>query len=261
MKPKTPPEVTEWIEAYLRQDLSEEELLLFKQEMVADPAFAAEVEFMQLTNALLDDYLILDDVRQIHAEKVLEWQADEAREAEQEVPVIRMPFAPAQTSTEPVTAPIQRPLLPQRSTAVPLWGRSAAAAAVAGVALVGYLSLSPIAIDDEVRMTTRGGQVDVREQPSQLCYDNFYTGKALLLANQPQKAIQHLERVATCEVRPYFKDASKWYLTLAYLDAQQVPQAEALYKEIAQAPTFKYAIKPVNRWKLWWRLRWSKIRS
>lgn len=259
MKPKTPPEVTEWIEAYLRQDLSGEELRLFKQEMAADPSFAAEVEFMELTNALLDDYLILDDVRQIHAEKVLEWQADEANEVD-DVPVIRMPIAPGKVTSEPDTPSIQRPLLPQRSTTVPLWGKSAAAAAVAGVALVGYLSLSPIGIDDEVRMTTRGGLAEVREQPSQLCYDNFYTGKALLLANQPQQAIQHLERVATCEVRPYFKDASKWYLTLAYLDAERVPQAEALYKEIARAPTFRYAIKPVNRWKLWWRLRWSKLR-
>jgi hypothetical protein len=258
MKPKTPPEVTEWIEAYLRHELSGEDLALFKQQMVMDPAFAAEVEFMELTHALLDDHLLFEDVRQIHAEKVLEWQADE--EHATQTPVIPLPIVPANVSTEPSLPAIQRSLVPQRSTAVPLWGRSAAAAAVAGVALVGYLSLAPISIDDEVRMTTRGGSTEIRERPSQLCYDNFYTGKALLQANQPIQAIGQLEQVATCEVRPYFKDASKWYLTLAYLEAEQIPKAETLYKEITQAPTFRYAIKPVNRWKLWWRLRWSKLR-
>jgi hypothetical protein len=259
MKRKTPPEQTEWIEAYLRGSLFGEELALFKQEMVNDPEFAAEVEFMELTHALLDDIIIEDDVRQIHAQKVQEWKADEE---EAQRPAVRPLHAPIQ-SAEPAEAldnepTILRPLHAERTSTVPLWGRSAAAAAVAGVALVGYLSLTPVSVGDDIRMATRG-EGPATDQSSTLCYDSFYTGKALLTSDQAGEAIPHLERVLTCEVRPYFKDAAKWYLSVAYLNSDQPAQAERLYTEFTKDEDAQYPVKTIDRMKVWWRLRWKKL--
>ena len=237
MRPKSGQEQMEWIDAYLRNALSPEEREAFEKEMNTNAEFALEVEFMQQADSVIDDFLLADLVAEIHAEKVEEWNTTEPR-PEREAPVI----------------PLQSP----RRTQVPWWKWSAGTAAAVTIAFTTYITLSPIQVGDTLNQTLRGGEARISEQPSRICFENFYAGRSFVMTQQPSHAIPRLQQVIDCEVRPYFKDASKWYLTVAYLQDNKPEEAEHMYQEIMDNPDFSYDISWLDKQKISWQIRIAK---
>lgn len=240
MKPITPPEESEWIEAYLNNQLNASERSEFEVEMARNAALQEEVETRRLLHDVIDEFNLRAEIAAIHAEKMgqSEWVEPEWSEEEAE---------PGEPRVIPL--PVYRP------QAKPVWWRRAAAiAAAAGGLWMGYLSFSPISPHETSTHITRGGQ-----QPSSFCYTNYYAGKAYLNSRQPDKAIPCLEQVVNCEIRPYFKDASKWFLAVACLQSGQTERAEQLYGEIKQSAEFEYPIGTLDRWKMDWQLRVARM--
>ncbi|WP_420156032.1 hypothetical protein [Siphonobacter sp.] len=236
MRPKTGQEQMEWIDAYLHDALSSTERAAFEKEMISNPEFAREVEFMQQADSVIDDFLLAEMVGEIHAEKVQEWKDAEAEPAK-ETPVIPLHREPQQ---------------------VPWWKWSAGTAAAVTIAFTSYITLSPIQVQDTLSQTLRGGDASISEQPSRICFENFYAGRSFVMTQQPSQAIPRLQQVIDCEVRPYFKDASKWYLTVAYLQANQPKEAETIYQEITENPDFSYDITWLDKQKISWQIRIAK---
>lgn len=240
MKPITPPEESEWIEAYLNNQLAPAERSEFEAEMAQNALLREEVETRRLLHDVIDEFNLRAEIAAIHAEKMAEpawnepeWTTEEAEPTEPRV----------------IPLPVHRP------ESKPVWWRRAAAiAAAAGGLWMGYLSFAPISPHETATHITRGGQ-----QPSSFCYTNYYAGKAYLNSRQPEKAIPCLEQVVNCEIRPYFKDASKWFLAVACLQSGQTERAERLYSEIKQSADFEYPIGTLDRWKMDWQLRVARM--
>lgn len=236
MRPKTAYEQLEWIDAYFQNALPPQERIEFEDELRTNPEFAKEVAFMQQVEDVVDDFLLAEMVSEIHAEKVQEWHAEEPRV--HEAPVI----------------PLHQPAAGR----VPWWKWSAGMAAAATIAFTSYITLSPIELHDSLSQTIRGEDNSISEQPSRVCFENFYAGRSFVMTQQPEQAIPRLQQVIDCEVRPYFKDASKWYLTVAYLQADQAQQAENMYQEITKNPDFQYDINWLDKQKIRWQIRIAK---
>ncbi len=238
-----PPEESEWIEDYLNDRLNSFQKAEFEAEMVRNHELREEVEGRRLMLDVIDEYTLRAEIAAIHAEKMAEPEWVQPQWADEDDLL--------HESAEPLVIPL--PI--NRPSAKPVWWRRAAAiAAAAGGLWMGYLSFDPIAPHEIATHITRGGQ-----QPSSFCYTNYYTGKAYLNSRQPEKAIPCLEQVVNCEIRPYFKDASKWFLAVAYLQSGQTKRAEAIYDEIKQSPDFQYPIGAVDRWKMDWQLRVARV--
>lgn len=227
----------EWIESYLQNALSPSEREEFEKELNTNAEFAREVEFMQQADSVIDDFLLADLVAEIHAEKVEEWNT-ETEETEEETPVI--------------------PLHTPNRAAVPWWKWSAGTAAAVTIAFTTYITLSPIRVGDTLNQALRGGEARISEQPSRICFENFYAGRSFVMTQQPTHAIPRLQQVIDCEVRPYFKDASRWYLTVAYLQDNQPEEAESMYQQIISNPEFSYDISWLDRQKISWQIRIAK---
>jgi tetratricopeptide (TPR) repeat protein len=243
MRLSNPPEESEWIEAYLNDRLNSSEKAEFEAKLALNPELREEVELRRLMFDVIDEYNLRAEIAAVHAEKMGEPEWAQAEWADEDELL--------QDSPEPLIIPL--PV--HRPPAKPVWWRRAAAiAAAAGGLWMGYLAFDPITPHESATHITRGGQ-----QPSSFCYTNYYTGKAYLNSRQPEKAIPCLEQVMNCEIRPYFKDASKWFLAVAYLQSGQTKRAEQIYDEIKQSPDFQYPIGAVDRWKMDWQLRVARV--
>ncbi len=236
MKLTSPPEESEWIEAYLDHKLEASERAIFEAKLSHDDNFREEVALRRLMHEVIDEYDLRAEIAAIHAEKMGESELAEEEEPLQFIEPIVRPL------------PVNRPAPKVR----PLWWRSAAAVAAAGGLWVGYLSFDSIAVHEETTHVTRGGN-----QPSSACYSNYYAARQFLVSQQPDKAIPCLEQVVDCEVRPYFKDASKWFLAVACLQSGQTERAGKLFEQIKGAPDFQYEISALDRWKMDWQLRFA----
>ncbi|MCY7353013.1 MAG: hypothetical protein LH606_20545 [Cytophagaceae bacterium] len=248
MRPNTPPEESEWIDTYLNNQLTASGKLEFEAEMACDPALQTEVDIRRLLHDVIDEYNLQAEIAAIHAEMMEEEEEVQLTETR----VIPMPVSrpvPGEHSLREQLLPVERPLW---------WKRAASIAAAAGGIWMGYLSFTPITSHDGVSHIMRGAKAK-QEQPSSFCYDNYYLGQEHLSNKRPGEAIPHFEQVTDCEVRPYFKDASKWFLAVACLQAGQTDRATTLLNEIRQAADFQYPVTTVDLWKMEWQLRLARL--
>ena len=90
-------------------------------------------------------------------------------------------------------------------------------------------------------------------------YRDFFDGQAYLVAGQPALAIPYFERLQKMpDARPYFRQAILWHLINAYLQNKQPDNALAIYERFAEMPYQTYPIRRLDRWKVWWQLKWHQ---
>ena len=248
MRPSTLPEESEWIDAYLGNQLTASGKAEFEAIMAVDKNLQEGVKLHHLLHDVIDEYNLQAEIAAIHAEMM---------EEEEEVSLME---------TRVIRMPVNRPELEELASRNqflverPLWWkRTAGIAAAAGGICLGYLSFAPITPFDGANHIMRGGKKATQERPSSFCYDTYYKGLEYLSNEQPDKAISRFEEVVSCEVRPYFRDASKWFLAVACLEAGQTDRAKALVNEIRHTPVFQYPVKTIDFWKMEMQIRLAQI--
>ena len=137
------------------------------------------------------------------------------------------------------------------------WNRTAVWIAAASLLLIGYLSFSPVSLPNagyDVRALRR---IDTTQLPPQqrVAFANFFEGQARMVEGDYVQAAHHFEEVLTVDdLRPYFREAAEWHLTVSYLRSRQTNRANLLYKRLRQCEACTYDIGWLERRKLEWQL-------
>ncbi len=215
-----------WIESYLHGHLPAEERAVVEAEMEADPALQNEVLLLKRTHELMQEAFL--EQRAIATVKRL------------------------QATNRPRSKGIRR---------IRLVSRSLAGIAVIGLVLIAYLSLVPVSFPDSENdiNVTRSLADDSSAVMQQRVFGEFFEGQTHLTEGQYALAVKNFEQVVrNPDIRPYFREAAQWHLTVAYLKSGQPAKAQRMYDQFKHCIDCEYAIGSVDRWKIWWQIQWAK---
>lgn len=227
-RPTEKQEEHEWIERYLTDQMPADERTGLEVEMQTDPIFQQEVLRLQRTHKLMEEAFL--EQRAVDTVKFLQ------RQSRRKMQRIR------------------------------LISRSVMGVASLGFLLILYLSLSPVVFpnsenDINVTRNLSDDSSTVATAPNRV-FSQFFNGQARLSEGQYALAVKNFQQVLTAsDIRPYFREAAQWHLAFAYLKSGEPDKAERMYDQFTQCIDCEYPIGPVNRWKIWWQIKWAQWRG
>ncbi len=244
-------EQSEYIDRYLKGQLSAAEGAAFGQRVQQDGAFAAEVASQQSVRSLVRQYGYRQDLTAIHREVMAEQRAKSGFNA----------------WTSPLRIAAAITLLFVFAAVLRLSTLS-----TQGVVAQGYQPYAADVTRGETYVPQDASQQLVREYANgnygavvknfgqhQLGspQDVLIAANAYLALSQPAQAIPLLQRVVAEANRTTAQDA-EYYLAWAYLKNDQLPEAERLFAAIRQNPDHKYH-PDVDR-SLYWNIRLLRLK-
>lgn len=227
MKPTDQQEEFERIEDYLAGRLTRKQVLVFEKQLADDPEFKKEVEEIRLAQ---------DKLQQVFAEEEILKTIRSFQKNER----------------------IKQSGL-RRFTIIRYAGTFAAAASLL-FAL--YVSFSTIEFPDTENdfNITRGVDTTNFTPEQRTAFSSFFDGQAHLVEGLYLLAVSDFESsLKVGNVRPYFREAAQWHLSVAYMKSGQAEKAEAIYNTFSECVSCEYPVSQINRWKLWWQIQLSKI--
>jgi tetratricopeptide (TPR) repeat protein len=224
-RPTEKQEEYEWIERYLTNQMPAGERAELETEMQTDPIFKQEVLLLQRTQKLMEEAFL--EQRATSTVKFLQ------RQSRRKMQRIR------------------------------LVSRSLVGLASAGLLLVLYLSASPVVFpnsenDINVTRNLSDDSSTVATPPNQI-FSQFFEGQSHLSEGQYALAAKNFQQVLTAsDIRPYFREAAQWHLAFAYLKSGEPDKAERMYNQFRQCIDCEYPIRTIDRWKIWWQIKWAQ---
>ncbi|MFC0182172.1 hypothetical protein SAMN04515674_101168 [Pseudarcicella hirudinis] len=159
-----------------------------------------------------------------------------------------------------ITEPIGlTPVVPRWKKPVFLYLGSLAAACVLFIL---YASISSVQLPGSENDLTIVRDVDpaVLSSSQKSAFDHFYAGQSHIAEGQFQTAVLDFQEVLKTEnLRPYFEEATKWHLVLAYLGSNQPQNARKIYNELDNCTACVYPVGFMNKSKLWWKIFWANL--
>ncbi|GAB4000515.1 hypothetical protein GCM10028807_53730 [Spirosoma daeguense] len=225
----------EWIERYLHGQMAGDERITFEAELTSDPSLRQEVDLLKRTHQLIQE-AFLDHSPQPMQEALLEQNT-------------RSTLKELQAQNR------------QRINRIRLVKRSVSSLVSAGFILILYLSLMPISFPDSENdiNVTRSLSDDSTTNDQNQVFGQFFEGQTHLTEGQYALAVENFERVLrVTDIRPYFREAAQWHLAVAYLKSGEPDKAERVYDQFSQCISCEYTIGRLNRWKIWWQIKWSQ---
>lgn len=215
----------EWIERYLNGQMTDDERADVDAEMQADPNLQTEVIQLKRTHDLMNEAFL--EQRAVAVVKRLQLQNRQR---------------------------IQRIRLVSRSLV-----------GVAGVSflLLLYLSFTPVVFlnsENDINVTrSLADDSSTLAVAQKRTFSQFFEGQAHLTEGQYALAVKNFEQVLRAsDIRPYFREAAQWHLAVAYLKSGEPEKAERIYNQFRQCIDCEYPIEAVNRWKIWWQIKWAQ---
>lgn len=141
------------------------------------------------------------------------------------------------------------------------WLVMSTAAAFTGFVL--FFGLTPVklpSIADDL-LTVRSEIPVTSEKGRQVStYDQLLAGQEAIENKNYLLAITHLEKIQReKDLRSYFREATQWYLALAYLNSDQPKTAERYFNALLEVDNPEYPVDWVERWKLYVQIQCRKI--
>lgn len=223
MRPDNDAHEIEQIEKYLAHKLTPPEMAELEKRVAEDPVFAGKVEEMRSA---------LQTIRVAYVQQ-------EAKETLQSL------FEQ------------NRRVAPRRTLRFWLGGISAAACAAGIVYFLGFSAIQLPQVEDDL-MVIKGDQAPAR--PASV-YERILAGQKAMEKGNYLLAITLLKDIPQqTELRSYFREASGWYLTLAYLNSDQPRMAEKQLDLLDQLDHPEFRVNMISRWqariqiqrKKWW---------
>ena len=249
-------EQSEYIDRYLKGQLSTPEQVAFGQRVGQDPAFADEVASQQSVRSLTRHYGYRQDLAAIHREAMSERRAASGFKA----------------WTSPLRIAAAIALLLVCASVLRLSTLSAS-----GLVEQGYEPYAADVTRGEMYVPQDASQQLVREYANgnygavvkRFAQNNFRSpeetlivANAYLALSQPAQAIPLLQRTITqgngSGNRTAVQDA-EYYLAWAYLKNNQLPEAERLFSAIYQNPDHKY--NPEVDQSLYWNIKLLRLKA
>lgn len=213
----------EWIERYLNDQMDDDERAEFDTEQVADPALQNEVTLLKRTHELMKEAFL--EQRAIITLKRLQQQN-------------RL-----------------------RTHRIRLVSRSLSGLTTIGLLLLIYLSVVPVRFPDSENdlSVTRNLAGDSSIVMQKKVFSQFFEGQAHLSEGQYALAVKDFKQVTEApDLRPYFREAAQWHLAVAYLKSGEPDKAERVYNQFTQCIDCEYPIGTIDRWKIWWQIKWAQ---
>jgi hypothetical protein len=132
----------------------------------------------------------------------------------------------------------------------------------ASVLFILYASFSVVQLPGSENDLTIVRDIDptVLSKIQKNAFDHFYAGQSHITEGQFQAAVLDFEAVLeTPNLRPYFKQATKWHLIIAELKSGQVAKAKQHYQELNNCNDCVYPVGFLNKSKLWWQIFWANV--
>jgi len=222
-RPDNQEEEFEWIEQYLRGQMTEVERVFFENECHDDPNLKQEMENIKWSQRQLQDVFLQQRVQN----NIRHLQAADRRK----IKVIQL---------------------------VKYAGYLAAAC----VAFIIFLSFSPADFPDsenDFNVVRSANETSMSPQQRKI-FNEFFEGQAYMAEGAYALSIPHLEKVLQYnDLRPYFKEATQWHLAVAYLKSGDIARAEQLYKQFNHCLDCEYKVSQIDRWRIWWQIKTAKI--
>jgi hypothetical protein len=136
-----------------------------------------------------------------------------------------------------------------RSVVRPLWASASVLVAACAAFLV-FLWVVPVRVSPPDALAVERGQEGTLAATEKAVFDAFYRGQQLLAEQRYAEAIPVLQQVRQApNVRAYYRQASQWFLVIAYTETNQQNEALKYWEDIRQNPQFRYPIGLLDRWK------------
>ncbi|MBD2756901.1 PgaA family protein [Spirosoma validum] len=213
----------DWIERYLNDQMPADERTSVEAEMNADPDFREEVTSLKRTHEIMHEAFLQQ--RAIGRIKQLQHQAK------------------------------------YQTHRIRLVRRSMVSFATVCVLFIAYLSFTPVSFPDSENdfSVTRSLSDDSVVVAQKRIFEQFFEGQMHLVDGQYALAVKSFEQIVhVTDIRPYFREAVQWHLAVAYLKSGQPDKANRIYDQYAHCIDCEYRIGLVNRWKLWWQIKWAQ---
>jgi hypothetical protein len=141
------------------------------------------------------------------------------------------------------------------------WLGLSAAAAFTGFML--YFGLAPVklpSIADDLLTVRSEIPVTGGKEGQVSAYDQLLAGQEAIENKNYLLAINHLEKIQReKDLRSYFREATQWYLALAYLNSDQPKTAERYFNTLQELDNPEYPVDWVERWKLYVQIQRRKL--
>lgn len=224
-RPTKPEDITEWIDRYLSNEMSDPEQKHFEA-------------------AILEDYVLASQLdEQISARNLL-------------TKIFR---------EEHLRAEIRGFQLQERKQTLlrKVWRYTAAACVLIVTGSFFLLTSLPVFPDSENDFTViRGTDESIMRPDRKIVFDRFFAGQAHIAEGQYGLAVKNFEMVLEeNDLRPYFREAAEWHLVVAYLKSGELSQAAELYDRFSNCSDCEYEVSRVNRWKIWLQIQYSRALS
>ncbi len=215
----------DWIDRYLKGELSEEEVVAFNNRLNVDDNF--KEDFLQTQQM----YKHLDDLR---VETI-------ARETLQSLKIKRVIGVPIFIIKKTISFGI-----------------------AACLVLSMFLINSPVNLPDTENDINVLREIDTTEftPENRIVYKTFFDGQAHFVSGEYLLASMDFEKVLTInDLREYFKEAAQWHLVLSYYKSNQPNKAEKLYESLSDCDDCEYQVAWLDKWKIWCQIQWQKVRG
>lgn len=224
-RPTNPEDITEWIDKYISNEMSDPEREIFEAAILEDYALAAQLEEQIYARNLLIKIFKEERLR----EEIKGFQRKEKKQH------------------------IFRQFL-----------RYSAAACILIVGGAFFLLKSlPVFPDSENDFTViRGADESVMRPDRKIIFDRFFAGQAHIAEGQYGLAVVNFEQVLNeKDLRSYFREAAEWHLVVAYLKSGSLQKANELFIRFNNCTDCEYEVSRINRWKIWLQIQASMALS
>lgn len=216
-------EEQEWIERYLRNQMTAPERIHFEDELQKDANLMIDMEQQK------DAYAIMQRA-------FLEMQV--------------------------VKTVKQLQVRQRRRTKIIAISRYLTGLAAACIILFTYFSLSPAQFPTSENDFTvvRGTDTTTMSPQQKVVFEQFFEGQAHIAEGQYLLAVHNFETVLQSEdIRPYFREAAQWHLIVSYLKSGDVARADHLYQRFVQCADCEYEVGFINRLKIRCQIWWARL--
>lgn len=228
-------ELHQHIEDYLNNRLDAVEKGIFERRMAQDEDFREEVVKLQLLRMIAKKQATRNKIRLIQEQKLANWRLEVAEDDNE----------------------IEEAKHKPKFRILRNFGTLAAAASITAVC---YLNFSTITLPNEATLAERGNSTEL-DSLQKINFENYLTAQKALKSGNNSVAIENFEKViAGKELRPYFIDASRWFIAVANVDARP-EEAEEMMQDILSKKDFKYEISFLDKARMWNKIQINKIKN
>lgn len=216
-------EEQEWIERYLRNQMTAIERTHFEAELQKDANLMIDMEQQKDAYAMMQraflEMQVVNTVKQLQARQ-------------------------------------------RRRTKIIVASRYLAGLAAACITLFIYFSLSPAQFTTAENDFTvvRGANTTTMSPQQKIVFEQFFEGQAHIAEGQYLLAVRNFETVLQSEdIRPYFREAAQWHLIVAYLKSGDFARADHLYQRFVHCTDCEYEVGFINRLKIKCQIWWARF--